>query len=63
MVPGGKPKGSPGKEPGVARGEATHSVRPLSGEEGPGTGDAGDSQLPPPDRTANSELLHSVMDF
>lgn len=35
------------KEPGVARGEATHSVRPLSGEEGPGTADAGTASFRP----------------
>lgn len=31
----------------MARGEATHSVRPLSGEEGPGTGDAGTASFRP----------------
>ena len=47
----------------MARGEATHSVRPLSREKGLGTQGSWGSQLPPQDRTANSELLFSVMDF
>lgn len=47
----------------MAGGEATHSVRPLSREKGLGTQGSWGSQLLPCDRTANSELLFSVMGF